>query len=78
MRECKLSGMSGDEVRRLAYHVTGQRKTGGAPPKGALVLAGDLEYGLARMYETYLESDHDFRIFRDWAEAMEWLRPDSP
>lgn len=73
LRECSLADLTSEAVQQIASSVAAQRKARGAPPKGALVVSKDLDYGMARMYETYLDSGSDFGVFRDIDEAMEWL-----
>jgi hypothetical protein len=49
----------------------------GGPPRVAVVVPGDLNFGLARMYAQHLSpSGPEVRPFRDEAEARAWLRGD--
>jgi hypothetical protein len=43
--------------------------------KAALVVSGDFEFGLSRMYEIFLESktSNDVMVFRDIQKAMAWV-----
>ena len=41
----------------------------------AMLVIKDLSYGVSRMYEAYRKSPlTDVKVFRDEAEAIEWLR----
>ncbi len=49
------------------------------PTRFAIVAAGDLEFGLARMYATYRglqeRGTKEVRVFRSRGEALAWLDP---
>ena len=45
------------------------------PSKISFVALSDLEYGLSRMFEVYRQDQRtDFRVFRDFEEALNWAR----
>ncbi len=73
LRQCTMENVSSDAVRQFAMFVTVQWTATGIPPKGAFVVSRDLEFGLSRLFTSYLDADSDFRIFRDMDEAIEWL-----
>lgn len=73
LRECRLENVSSDAVREFAMFVTVQWTAFGTPPKGAVVVSRDLEFGLSRLFTSYLDERSDFRIFREMDEAIEWL-----
>jgi len=55
----------------------------GPPTRLAIVAESDLHFGLARMYQAFREanpkSTREVRAFRDYAEALRWLKePASP
>ena len=71
LRDCDLTEMSSDELRRLAKY--GQAKDAGVG-KGALLVSDDLTYGLSRIHQVFRESDElEVRVFRDEVEAVAWL-----
>ncbi|MEO7413145.1 MAG: STAS/SEC14 domain-containing protein [Opitutaceae bacterium] len=46
------------------------------PAKSAIVAPGDLQFGLARMYQTMNRNPRlEVQVFRDQAAALAWLRP---
>lgn len=60
-----------EEIRQLAEFVKR-----GAPPdkKVAFVATGDLEFGIARMFDAYRKEDNSrTRVFRDREIALAWL-----
>ena len=68
------------EIREIAVVVSryGHKRKGG---RTALVLPGDLEFGLGRMFSSFTEMEmemednpFEFRCFRNRAEAESWLR----
>lgn len=63
---------SGDEVRHIVESV---RQLGTAHRLGptAIVVSGDLAYGVVRMLEVLLEGICPVRPFRTTAQAEEWL-----
>ncbi len=73
-------GVESREIRDIAVLVSryGQKRKGG---RTALVLSGDLEFGLGRMFSSFIEMEmekeenpFEFRCFRNRAEAEAWLR----
>jgi len=74
-RDAQLDAFAGTEVRHVVETVI---KFRGAPPgtKTAIVMAHDLGFGLARMFEQQFEAKEssDVMVFRDMDEAMAWLK----
>jgi len=65
--------VGGDDVRMVVDFVrsTGDRFRGA---KVAYVAAGDMPYGIGRMFGAYAENlDIKLRVFRDINDAREWL-----
>jgi len=49
------------------------------PARVAWVTLRDLDFGLARMFEVFREDPRtDFRVFRDYDEAISWARLPRP
>ena len=72
-RNC-VAHISGDEMQKIINYVQGFRKGPGGG-KVALVVSGDLEYGLARMYDLLSEYqiDRELMVFKDYDEALRWI-----
>lgn len=74
VREADLKHISRHEIKRILDFVMQHR---GAPPgvRTAIVVGRDLDYGLARMAEQFLEAESpsDVMVFRDTDEGMAWL-----
>jgi hypothetical protein len=72
--KANLSAFSVDDIRQVTHLV---KDNWGASDKSraALVVARDLDFGLARMYQQLLEGQSlgEVRIFRNVDEAIEWL-----
>lgn len=63
------------DVRDLAAFATDRARSGEI--RSAYVVAGDLEFGFARMFEVFRESEGvKSCVFRDWQSAIDWLRQD--
>ncbi len=61
-----------DGMRDLAAFALSLRRS--PLPRTALIVAGNFEYGLARMFGSLIEfSDWEFRIFREAEPATRWL-----
>lgn len=63
-----------NEIKAIAGMVIAARDKLG-PKRLAVVAARDLEYGLARMWEVFVEGNWDgtARVFRSREEAVRWL-----
>ena len=49
------------------------------PARVAWVTPRDVDFGLARMFEVFREEPRtDFRVFRDYEEAVSWARSPRP
>ncbi|MCK4512273.1 hypothetical protein KAW64_11070 [bacterium] len=79
LREAGAVTFTGEEIRRVVATVLEHR---GAPPgtRTAIVVARDLNFGLARMFAHQLEakSRSDVTVFRDMDKAMAWLESKPP
>ena len=62
-----------DEVLKIARHVSSYQ--GDRPSKRAFVVTKDVNYGMARVYESlrYSKSHVEIEIFKSWEEALTWL-----
>lgn len=64
--------LSSDDVRTFAEF--GKRESPFAGLRMAFVVTRDLEYGLVRMFEVFRENSRtQTAVFRDRAQAVEWL-----
>jgi len=63
-----------DGIHRIA-HLCSERRTAIGRGKCAILVARDLEYGLARMWAVYVENKWDAvaAVFRSREEAIAWL-----
>jgi len=62
------------EVREIARFVL-DRQPSSPPPKVAFVIARDVDFGLARMFEVFRQHPStEVRTFRDYDEAVSWAR----
>lgn len=67
-----ISALSADGLMVSAGMEKGQLRTAGS--KGAIVVANDLVFGLARVYAAIAAQDRvDSRVYRDLDEAIDWL-----
>jgi hypothetical protein len=73
-RAAKVESVTSAEIDELTRFVAAHWATAGKS-KGALVVSGDFEFGLSRMYEIFLESKspNDVMVFRDIQKAMAWV-----
>lgn len=61
-------------VKYLAHHASYLSKELDCGPI-AIIVRGDAEYGMARMYMALTDASHpDTRVFRDYDEGLEWLK----
>ena len=71
--QANLGGLSADALRRVAS-VFQRHDVDPARSRVALVVSGDLGFGLGRMYQAFRsESAIQLRVFRELAAAREWL-----
>lgn len=71
--QANLGSLSADALRRIAG-VFQRHDVDAGRSRVALVVSGDLGFGLARMYQAFRsESAIQLRVFRDLAAAREWL-----
>ena len=76
MRPLELYAVTTTDESRLAHSAAQAFEPMGIV-KTAVVAEYDLVYGLTRLFETHLGSDHDsFRVFRNMAQARQWLGVD--
>ena len=75
LREADVSGMSGSEVKEIAFFAkryAPDRKGG----KTAIVSPADVAFGLSRAYEVFADMAHQqvaVRAFRSLEDAERWL-----
>jgi hypothetical protein len=69
-REITAVEFGPEDVRQFA-----QRKIYSSTSRRAILVKDDLQFGLARMFETYreLNGESGIRVFRAFEEAMEWI-----
>ena len=66
--------ISPSEIREVAELVA-DRQPAPPPARVAWVTHRDVDFGLARMYEIFREDPRtEFRVFRDYEEAVSWAR----
>ena len=66
--------LESSEIREIAQFITSNQPN---PPPGriAFVAPRDTDFGLARMFEVFREDPRtEFRVFRDYDEALDWAR----
>jgi hypothetical protein len=73
-RDASIESVTSAEIDELTRFVAVHWATAGKS-KAALVVSGDFEFGLSRMYEIFLESktSNDVMVFRDIQKAMAWV-----
>jgi hypothetical protein len=62
------SEVSGDGIRALA-----RRSAFGPGSRRAILVQDDALFGVSRMYEAQTKGAGEVQVFRDEAEALEWL-----
>jgi hypothetical protein len=69
-RQARGTALSDDALWSLA-----SRKIFSRDSPGAFVVAGDLEFGLSRVFATYreMQGERGILVFRDMTEALSWL-----
>jgi hypothetical protein len=74
LTELETAHLSRADIRSMAESTVDFNEAMG-DGKGALVVSGDLLYGLARMWSLYAEDrvTTNNRVFRSMREAREWL-----
>ena len=67
-----LDNIGLEEIRKLA-----QRWLFSPQSRRAIVVQGEVAYGLARMFEMLRENagENGIRVFRDREEALDWVAP---
>lgn len=73
--ELNTGPLTVDDVQRIAERAVRSKSQLGQA-RVAMLVARDLEYGLARMWESFVEGKWDViaRIFRSRDEAISWLK----
>lgn len=73
-RDARFESVSSAEVDELTRFVAGRWATAGKS-RAALVVSGDFEFGLSRMYQIFLESktSNHVMVFRDIQKAVAWV-----
>ena len=74
--DLRAGHLTADDIRAIAGLVMVARAEFGAS-RMAILVARDVEYGLARMWQAYVENkwDGDDQVFRSRDEAVRWLAP---
>jgi len=75
LTDADLTAIDADKIKRILRHAKtlAHHREGG---RSAFVIAGDLGFGLSRMYGTLAEAvDHPIphRVFRTMDEALQWI-----
>lgn len=74
LRAADLSGITQDGMRGLARIVERAMGGNGGAFRTAVVVSGDLEFGMARLYGGHQgEEVGSVRVFRCGGEALDWL-----
>ena len=74
LRDASLAALTSDDLRDMVRHARSRIPRRGSGFRAAWVAPRDLEFGLVRMLEVFMEdlpSEH--RLFRDINEARRWL-----
>lgn len=70
--------LSTSQIREVADFIL-QNQPVPPPRKVAFVTKRELDFGLARMFEVFRESSvTEFRVYRDYEEALRWARSRDP
>jgi len=74
LREANFSAIEASEVKSFMEFVRKYWGVGGES-KAALVVSGDLDYGLSRMYEILMdgETTSTITVFKNIDEATKWI-----
>jgi len=74
-RELTIHHLETGEIRGISQVITEQREALGTG-QWALVMKDKVDFGLAKMWEAYIEEKVDFgsQIFTSLLEAQEWLK----
>lgn len=75
--KAEVSAITSSDLRKILYYTKeyAHSRLGG---KSALVVSKDLGYGLARIFEAFVEIEKfpfELKTFRTLTEAREWLLP---
>ena len=64
--------MTGDSVREFADFVTKHQPLS-RPPRVALIVANEMTFGMARMFEAFREDlSTEVRVFQEYQDAVAW------
>jgi hypothetical protein len=75
LSEAELSGLTSDEISNLAQYGS-QLASNRAAGKTAIVFTSPFEYGLGRIFQTFVEmkaTPVELKLFRSLDEAKQWL-----
>lgn len=77
LRGATVSGLAEDDLREFVARIAALSPT--KERRVAIVVGSDVDFGIARMYQTLasLRFEQSRRVFRDYDEAMTWLRAPS-
>ncbi|NLX25887.1 MAG: hypothetical protein GXY61_08015 [Lentisphaerae bacterium] len=74
LREAKSEMRTTAMLHRLAEQAKQWRGDSSSGSRVAILVARDISFGLARMFEVYTDVDeNNFRVFREIHEAADWL-----
>ncbi|MCP4724325.1 MAG: hypothetical protein GY863_04790 [bacterium] len=74
LRGVETADMDTDDLKDIVEYVKGMQDKRGSGYKAALITSQDYIFGLARMYEAYVNSlPFKLRVFRNADEAYAWL-----
>ncbi len=73
-RHAQADTIESDEIRKISDYVFERVEKRGRGYKVAIVVTGDLQYGLSRMYQSYSNSlEREIKLFRDSGSAFSWV-----
>ncbi|HET7535685.1 MAG TPA: hypothetical protein VFJ90_04475 [Candidatus Didemnitutus sp.] len=68
-----LRQLEGHNATTADLMALAERNVFGAGSRRAIVVSQDVHYGLARMFEMMRQGEEEIMVFRDIAEARQWL-----
>lgn len=75
LREMTTLNLTRDQLREAEVHARQVAERRG-PHLTAIFARRDVDFGMARMYEMLSDREGTMRVFRDYDEALAWLRQD--
>jgi hypothetical protein len=73
--DASIAQITAEDIRKLADTATTLRRTSGLSAKLAIAAAADVDFGLARMFQSFADVNNggNVRVFRSVTEAVSWL-----